>query len=618
MTIEQVLQAGLEHHQAGRLAEAEAIYRRVLAIAPRQADALHLLGLLAHQAGRNQTAAQLIDQAIGVRPHEALYWNNLGRVLRAMGQVGRSVDAHRRAVELNPGYLDAMLNLASSLVAAGRADQSLEWWRKALEIRGDLADAWRELGSTLRKLGQLDAAAEALSGATAMAPGDAAALVELGSVHHEQGRIERALECYRAACELRPDWQPARSNYLYALQFSPEHDAGSILREHQAWARQCAAPLEPAPRNWPQSRDPDRRIRVGYVSANFKSHVVSVFFGPILANHDRGAFEIYCYSDTGDEDAVTLRLRGYPATWRQTRQLGDPELAELVREDRIDILVDLTQHTADGRLLMFARRSAPVQVSYLGYAGTTGLSTMDWRISDPNLDPPGREHHDSERLARLPECYWCYRPAPDMPEVSPPPACAGRPVVLGSLNSFAKVNARVIDAWGRILRRTGDARLEIFITGGEANNASVRRRIESEGLDPRRFSLVDRMKYKQYLEYCSRIDMALDPFPYNGGTTTLDALWMGLPVVTLEGDRPVARAGATLLRNVGLPELVARDVDEYVELACGLARDPDRLASLRRQMRDRMMRSPLMDSRRFVRNLEALYRGMWREFCGHP
>jgi predicted O-linked N-acetylglucosamine transferase (SPINDLY family) len=362
-------------------------------------------------------------------------------------------------------------------------------------------------------------------------------------------------------------------------------------------------------------RDADRRLRIGYVSPDLRDHVVGRFMLPLLANHDHQRFEIFCYADVARADAMTERLRSHADCWRNTAGLSDEQLARAVRDDRIDILIDLTMHMAGSRLLAFARKPAPVQVTYLAYCGTTGLEAMDYRLTDPHLDPPDATDEYVEQSIRLPRTYWCYQPPDDAPEVSSLPMTrAGGRVTFGCLNNFSKVSQPTIETWAELLRAIPDARLILHAHAG-AHRQRLLTRLGELGIDTGRIEFVGFAPTASYLATYHRIDVALDPFPYAGGTTTCDALWMGVPVVTLAGRTAVGRGGASILTNLGLPELVARSPEEYVQIALALARAPQRLERLRCSMRDRMGRSPITDAPGFACDVESAYRAMWARHC---
>jgi predicted O-linked N-acetylglucosamine transferase (SPINDLY family) len=437
----------------------------------------------------------------------------------------------------------------------------------------------------------------------------------LGGALGAQGQIEEAITCFRRALHLKPDDPEVHSNLLISLYCSPGSDARTLYAEHLQWNRQYAEPLAKSSPAHPNGRSPDRRLRIGYVSPDFRDHVDSYFIVPLLSNHDHGPFEIFCYAQVARPDAVTQRLRGYADVWRDIVGLSDAQVADLVRHDRIDILVNLKLHTANNRLLAFARKPAPVQVAWLGYPGTTGLSTMDYRLTDPYLDPPGLfDDAYSEESLRLPDAFWCYDPLTDRPPVNPLPALGSGAVTFGCLNNFWKVNDGCLELWARVLRAVPGSRLLLMAPQGAARDG-VLARLDREGVVAARVAFADRRPRPEYLELYHRIDFCLDTLPYNGHTTSLDAFWMGVPTLTMPGRTAVGRAGVCLLRNLGLPELIAADPEDLARIAAEWAADLPRLSQLRATLRDRLEDSPLMDAPRFARNVEAAYRLMWQRWC---
>ncbi len=561
---------------SGRLAEAEAILRRLLQATPRHAGLLNQTGLLCHLQGKHDEAERLIRSAIAINASSPPYHTNLGGVFLAQGRPADALESFRRAVALNPGDPKASFNL----------------------------------GVALRQLNRLDEAIEAYQQAVNLKPGDARALNNLATCLRAQGRVAEAVACFRKSLDAAPAAE-AHSNLLYAMWFDPASSPADILAEHARWAQRWAAPLAPEVRPPNIDRNPDRRLRIGYVSPDFRQHVIALFMQPILRHHDRTAFEVFCYADVPNPDFMTARLKTDADVWVQTTGLSDADLAQRIRADRIDILVDLTAHMARNRLLTFARKPAPVQVSYLAYAGTTGLPAMDYRLSDVHLDPAAIETLGPEKVIRLPETYWCYQPQIDLPEVSPRPVDNAQ-ILFACYNTCAKINPPVIALWSRILQQLPQSRLRLIVGGGELGNAHLKQSFAEHAIAPDRIELRDKISYETYFTLYHDADIALDPFPYNGGTTTLDALYMGLPVITLAGTSGMSRAGVSILTNAALPDLIAATPDDYVRLAVSLGTDAPRLAEFRRTLRQRLRQSPLMDAPRFVRHLEAAYRSMWR------
>jgi len=402
---------------------------------------------------------------------------------------------------------------------------------------------------------------------------------------------------------------------ILALHLHPHHDTGTIPDEHQRWNRQFSDPVKEFVR--PQANDPTaaRRLRIGYVSPDFRDHPVGRYLLPLLERHDREQFEILCYSGVARPDWLTGRLRALAGGWRTTLGISDARLAEMIREDRVDILVDLALHTLENRLPVFAHRPAPVQVTWLGYPGSPGLPSIGYRLTDAWMDPPGQGTASSvEEPVRLPGCWCCYDPLGESPEISQLPAASTGRLTFGSLNHFAKVHEGVLALWRRVLDAISGSRLVMFCPA-ESARERVRAFFGARGIAAERVELVGHLPRWEYLRLYQRIDIGLDPLPCNGMTTTCDAVWMGVPVLTLPGEMPVSRAGLSLLSTIGLAKLVAQSEEDYVRLAVELAADLPRLAHLRTTLRPRMQASPLMDAPRFARNIEAAYRKMWQAWC---
>lgn len=451
-----------------------------------------------------------------------------------------------------------------------------------------------------------DAAAATLERALALAPRAAPLWNKLGVARLEIGLVDEAIPAFRKALEYAPGDLYARRNLLFALVLRSESPE-ELLAEHRA----CGALMEqglPPPASFGGIGDAGRPLRVGYVSGDFAGHAVSLFIEPVLERHDRGSFEVTCYDNRAQGDAVTERLRSYPVRWRRIAALDDAALASLIREDAIDVLVDLAGHTALNRLGAFARRCAPVQVTYLGYPATTGLSAMDYRLTDALADPPGdSDAHYTERLVRLPGCLWCYRP--ELPSVAE--RWRAQPgITFGSLNNGRKLSARIVQLWADVLVATPGSRLVIASLADGMLRRRVLGQFAAAGVDPERIQSVPWLSPVKFADLHASIDIALDSFPFGGGTTTIEALWHGVPVVTLPGATFASRAGKSILGHVGVPELVARNETDFVSIAVGLAADRARVARLHAELPARLGASSIMDEAGFVRGLEQAYREM--------
>lgn len=686
-TIGEALNQALGHHRAGRLAEAEALYRSILGTRADHPDATHLLGVIRYQQGRHGEAVPLIEKAIALNPKSAAYHKNLGSALQGLGRTddalrhhqealrldpryheahhgiaechrsrddhAAAVAAYRQALEIAPDFIHSMNGIAISLAAVGNHGEAEKFYRRALEIKPDFAEAHVNLANLLKLHGKRKDAEAHFEKALALQPRSLPALVNLGNLYKDEGRIAEAIAKYKAVLELQPGFAPAHnnlanlykdrgesgaaleqfrlairsdpslvdahSNLLLGLHYTAEASPEEIYREHLGWARAHADPLAGEQRLHANDPDPERRIRIGYVSPDFRRHPVAYFMEPVLENHDRARFEIVCYANVERPDQVTKRLREKADLWRDLRGVRDDQAAALARRDGIDILVDLAGHTAFSRMRMFARKPAPVQVSWLGYPNTTGLAAMDYRLSDGYADPPGlADRLHTERIIRLPRGFHCFRPPAEAPEPGPLPMAATGHPTFASFNMLSKVTPEVVAAWCRILAALPESRfvLKAPPLADAETKAHFAQLFEANGIGADRVEMLGYLpKAADHLALYNRIDLALDTFPYNGATTTCEALWMGVPVVSFAGASHVARVGLSLLSNLGLGELVARDLDGYVDLALALARAPERLAALRAGLRARMAAAPLLDGPGFTGELESAYREMWRQWC---
>ena len=656
MTLDKAFELALQHHRTGRLAEAEAIYRQLLQIDPRHADALHLVGVIADQRGQSELAAATILRAIALRPHAAAYhsnlgeayrkldrfdeataayreairlqpngaepYYNLGNVLREQRKFPEAIEAFTKAIELNPRWAAAYTNLGNIVKDEGDPARAVALYRRALEIDPAHLNAQSNLGVGLLTLGYLDEALTSHRTALAMAPNDAEIRCNLGSALASMGRVDEAIEEYRTAIRLDPKLTKPHSNLLLDLHYLSELDASAVFEEHLHWDHAQARPHATKIRTHPNSCEPERPLRIGYVSADFREHSVTYFFERLLECHDREHFHSVCYSSSATSDDFTARLRQISGEWRDVIGLNDDRLADLIRQDKIDILVDLGGHTGQTRLLTFARKPAPIQVTWLGYCDTTGMRTMDYRLTDARVDPPGlNEHWHTEKLVRLPDTAWCYRPHEKAPPVESPPAVRNGYITFGSFNVRPKLTDEVLSLWAKVLQKVPDSRLLLKHNGIRAS--SVREGLiaffKNAGIAAERLELVPQFPSPiEHLAAYHRLDIALDSFPYNGTTTTCEALWMGVPVIALEGQTHVSRVGVSLLSTIGFQNLIASSPAAYLDIATSLANDIAGLAEIRLSMRDRMRASPLMDGPRFALHVERAFREMWTTWCGSP
>jgi protein O-GlcNAc transferase len=598
---------GLAMEREGRLVEAERCYRDAITLKSDLFQAYNNLGHVLNRQGRWAEAAGELARAIKLRPDFAIAHFHLGAALLGLDRLDEAARSFRRAVELDPNLSPAWEGLGNLLMQRRQLGDAAAALRRGLELWAT-AGACVSLGRALGGLDQFDEALAVLRRAAELAPRAAEPVVALGTALQWCGNMDEALTAFRLAVELEPKNHVAGSHLLYGMLFHGGFSGEEIFSAHAEWARRYTGHIPPMP---PADIDlsPTRRLKVGYVSPNFRNQAIMSFVLPMIANHDSAAVEVYCYSDTRAADAWTAQLREHADQWRDSGGWTDLQLAERIRADRIDILVDLTGHIGDGRLRTFAAKPAPVQVSYLGYQATTGLVAMDYFLTDDWADPVRQtEKYFTEKLERIPDAFFCYQPPEDAPDVGPLPAGQGGPITFGCQNNLAKVTPKTLALWSLILAEVPESKLILLAPNSREVDDRIRAAFAS--MAPR-IELVRRANPAEYLDRYNRIDIALDPVPFNGHTTTCDAAWMGCPTVMLAGAIFPYRYGGSVLRNLGLSDLVAESEEEYVRLAVELAADRQRLVDLRQSLREKMRRGVICDAAGFTKKLELAYRRMW-------
>ena len=601
----------------GNPAAATELAQRMLRHDEANAAAHHVLGLLAYGDHRLGDADTHLKAAITHAPAQAEVYANHAAILRKLGRLADAEAAARMALQLEPQRVAAHNNLGNILRDLGRYDESADCYRVAIRLAPDFADAWVNLAWVLALAGHARKSEQAARQAIACDTINADAHNNLGLALMRQGRLAEAEAALRQALALRPEFALPHSNILFCLNYCPDVTAEDIFAEYRRWDLQHGLPLLPSQPGFDLDRSPERRLRVGYVSPDFRRHAVAWFADPLLAAHDRSIVELHCYAEVPAPDAVTERFRALADQWHNTVGLSDAELAEQIRRDRIDVLVDLAGHTAGNRLLAFARKPAPVQVEWLlGHGYSSGLSAMDAFLSDAELTPPGADRLFSEHLIRLSRIPLAYAPPAEMPDVSPLPALANGYITFGYFGRTVRLNDAVVAAWARILHAVPGSRLMLNSApfGEPAGREQISARFAALGIASARLDLVYTSPQPSTWAAYGEIDIALDPFPHNAGTTTIEALWQGVPVLSLAGRPTVGRFGAAILHAVGLDNWVAGDVDAYVARAVTAAADVDALARLRGELRPRFAASPLCDAAGLAREIEAAYRDLWRRW----
>ncbi len=603
----------MEHH-----GDAEGCFRQVLSLSPDHADAHYMLGRVLDRLGKPGEARSCLEKAIDLRPDDAKAETALGVIELEAGNLDTAIGKFRSALARQPDYAEAIFYMGRAHLERLELDQAKRCFEDVLKMDRTNVHALMFLGNAYRHEGRLDEAERRYRAVLKHNPNSTEATANLAAIYTNRGEHSKGQDGFRAALDLQADHPQAYSNYLMTLYYDPGMTQAWILEESRAW-EETFLPLAAPAVEHTNTPEPDRRLKVGYVSGDFRQHSVGYFCEAPLEAHDRNGFEVFCYSTSALSDQRTDRLKGLADHWRLLAGESDDDCARIFREDAIDILVDLSGHTAHNRLRSFLSRPAPVQVSCIGFPGTTGLDSMGYRLTDSLADPEGLDdEHYTERLVRLPRSFLCYTPPADAPPIAETPRASKDYVTFGSFNSTAKTSGDVVAAWAEILNRVAGSKLLLKCAWfADAKTRKRFTRMFSEfGIAADRLDLRPATRLpSEHLGIYAEVDIALDTFPYNGATTTCEALWMGVPVVALRGDRHAGRVGASLLTNTGLEDLLADDTGSYVETAVTLAHDVDRLTELRAGMRDRFRDSPVMDAPGYVRALEDAYRGMWHDWC---
>jgi predicted O-linked N-acetylglucosamine transferase (SPINDLY family) len=606
----------------GRMEPAIASFSRAIELDGGHCEALNNLGYALKDQGKLEEAAATLRQALALRPSYADAHINLGGVCEAQEHIEQAAAHYRKALALRPDSAVAHYNLGGVLAKQHKLDEAEAELRRAVELRPEHVQAHYNLGNLFRERGNLSEAEASYRRVIAIDPAHIDAINNLSSVLMVLGRIDEAMACFRRVTELAPDHATYHSNVIFGLNFDPAATQAELAAERARWNERHAKRFAATIRPYDNNRYPHRQLRIGYVSSHFRSQAASYAFGGVILHHDRKQFEVFCYSDTKEADHITELLRARADTWRNTADLSDESLAGLIRADRIDILVDLVGHMGGQRLLVFARKPAPIQVTAWGEPTGTGLATMDYLLADPVLAPSTMRHFLTEQVVDLPNFlgYWMPEATPDP---GPLPALSRGEVTFGSFNRFNKIQRPVLESWARILRAVPGSRLMLkgdrTFKGGEVFvDASQQVRLNAvlaeNGVAPERLALAPWRERSAHFAAYNDIDIALDPFPHGGGMTTLDALWMGVPVVTFAGRTISSRLAAASLSAIGLTDFVAPDLEGYVELAAAKAGDLKALAALRASLRPRLKASAFGDPARYAAAVEAAYRAMWQRW----
>jgi protein O-GlcNAc transferase len=612
LTIPQAIDFAMQHHTSGRLPQAESIYQQILQADPSQPVALHLLGVIAHQVGKNDIAVDLITKALAIKPDFAEALSNLGLALEYLNKLDEAVANYNKALAIKPNFAEAHYNLGNALKDLGKLDEAVASYNKALAIKPNFAEAHYNLGNALKDLGKLDEAVASHNKALTIKPNFAEAHYNLGNVLRELGRQEEAVASYHKCLAIRPDDFSAYSNLLCAFKFMAKKPSSEIKVEAEKFGEIARAKADPFS-NWNVLSSPEKQLRVGIVSGDLRNHVVARLLMSVLENIDKSRVKFVAYSNSPVDDQMTARLKLHFARWCMVEMLSDDRLAGLIHDDAIDILIDLSGHSALNRLPMFAYKPAPVQATWLGLFATTGVPGMDYIISDTHIAPNHEAEFFTEELWCLAESWFCA--APPAIEIAPAslPALDNGYVTFGCFNNPAKINDAVVALWARILLELTSSRLFLKTVKNDSEKRNISARFAAHGIDPERLILEGMSPHEEYFAAYNRVDITLDPFPYAGGMTSLDSLWMAVPVLTRRGERVGSHLGESIAHNAGLAEWIAEDDESYVAKAVAHSSDLRQLAELRAGLRQQVLATSLFDGLRFAGHFENALRGMWRK-----
>ena len=611
---------GIINGRLGKYAKAEQAFRQVLILSPGSAGAYNNLGLALEAQEKREAAFEAFQQALRLDPNNIDTHYNLANSLVTLGRLDESVTHYEQVLQGQPQNYAALINLGDVLHRQARYNEAAQAFGRAISAYPDNAVAHYNLGNVLKTQGHLAAAAEKYTQAVKLKPDYDEAWINLGNALLAQGRVAEAIATYQQLLARRPDLAAVYSGMICTTNYLTTMSPQKLYEQHLEYDRRYAIPLSQLKLVYANQCIAGRKLRLGYVSPDLHDHPVASFFEPLLQNHDPEKFETFCYSNESKRDAMTERLKRHSQHWQDITGLSDKQVIAKIRVDRIDILIDLAGHTANNRLPVFAHKPAPIQVTWLGYPNTTGMAAMDYRITDIHADPEGQETYHSETLYRLANGFLCYRPEADSPAVTEAPSSTTGQITFGSFNKLSKTTDDVLKLWAKVLKAIPGSRL--LLKNAALQEALVQDRLieifHSFGVEKERLELIGWLPAKSdHIKLYEKIDIALDTFPYNGTTSTCEAMWMGVPVITLCGNRHAARVGNSLLHQVGLEDLIANSEEAYIEIARHLASDATRLQALRASMRHRLLNSPLTDAVGFARHMESAYQIMWQSWCEH-
>jgi len=582
---------------------------------PKHPFAWKALGTILQQIDRPQDALVSIREAVLLGPKDAAAHNNLGNILRDLGHYSEAEISYRQAIALKPDFAEARSNLGNALQDLGRCSEAEISCRQAIALKPDFAEARSNLGNALRDLGRYSEAEISYRQAIALKPDYALFYSNLGNAVQDLGRYSEAEISYRRAMALKPDFAEANSNLLFSLNYADLSINEERIEEAKKYGLKVSERAIPKFLEWNAVQQP-KRLRIGFVSGDLKNHPVGYFIEGLISHLDREKFALFAFSATPVVDELTSRVKPYFQKWLPIYGMSDFEAAGTIHQNEIDILVDLSGHTSGNRLPVFSYKPAPVQVSWLGYFATTGLPEMDYLLGDPYVTPQSEAHHFSEKVWQLPETYLCFNPPSEQTLVSLLPALQNGFITFGCFNNLSKMSKEVVEVWGAILQAIPNSKL--FLKTKQLNDSRIVAEVYSKfavhGIASDRLLLEGSSPRAELLAAYNRVDIALDPFPYPGGTTSVEAVWMGVPVLTLKGNRFLSHVGETIAHNIGHPEWIAKDLDDYVNKVISFASDIENLVDLRMCLRDKALKSPLFNAEQFTNHFGKALQEMWLQY----
>lgn len=607
---------GTAHKELHNYTAASAAFKRAIAIQPDHVESLYnLAGVLLH-LGLLDDAVFYYNQLLIYRPRMTEALEGLGYVRKLQGKYSHAIECYEKSIQINEHNFAAYCAIGDILQTQKKFEESLLSYQQAIERAPTEGLPHNNMGNSLSKLGRYHEALNSYQKSIALSPDIQEAYINLAWTYREYGMLPESFKCFEKLKERMPLSHQSQSDFLFSLNYDPSISKAALHHYAQEWWQLFGS--KAVQYHHSPSKDMSGKLKIGFISPDFSSHPVGFFLLPLLRELDRSKFEIWCYAEMAEHlsDATTEKIKQHVDKWQITSSMSDAQAAAKIYSDKIDILIDLAGHTANNRLMVLAHKPAPVQINWLGYVCTTGLETIDYRLTDAIADPPDDTPYCTEKLIRLPHGFFCYSSPEKYSEIPVLPASINNYVTFGSFNNLPKITPEVIDTWSQILDKTPQSRL--LFTSSQFVDTTVQKKylelFQRCGVDPARIRFSRNVSLQEYFSLLSSVDIGLDPFPHNGHTITCDTLWMGVPVITLRGDRYASRMGSSILTLLGLQELIGETPDEYIAKAVSLANDTDRLNNLRHNLRARIIQCDYGNTKQFARDFEKTLLALWNKY----